>query len=676
MQHVDVRLLGTFSVAVDGEELPPSAWPQRRAADLVKLLALTPGHRLPRDVVLETLWPHLEPQAAAASLHKAAHYARRALGSRDGLVLAGGTVALAPGADVRTDVERFEAGDDEAYTGDLLPDDRYEPWAEGPRERLRAVALERLRRAERWDDVVALDPADEEAHRRLMRAAAQRGDRAAVVRWFGHLRAELARLGTQPSPASERLFEELSRGPAVRAPLGEQTPMRDRAGEMSVALSRLEAAAAREGGALLLTGEERSGKTRLAEAVLYGAADRRWHTLRAAAGDDGDALGAAVRALTAERPDLAEGAGDATWAPLLRAARERGCAVLLDDQHLASEQSLGAVEELVAAAAGERLLVVACWRPSEAGGRLQAVAAGLTGRRVATAIALQALDAGPLPSTRYATTADGARIAYQVAGEGDPAVVLVPGFVSNVEQGWDMPAARRMYGRIASRSRLVLWDKRGTGLSDPVAAVPTLEERTLDLTAVLDAAGVERAVLFGVSEGGPLALRFAARNPERVEGLVLLATAARFMGDERHPRGWRPDVARRLTDELFEHWGTGALLEVFAPALAADPAAREVFGRFQRAGASPAMGRAMAEAMFTIDVRDELGGIVAPTLVLHRGGDRMVDASGARQIADAVPGATYVELEGDAHFPFLGSPDDVLAELDAFLDALRTPAPA
>jgi pimeloyl-ACP methyl ester carboxylesterase/DNA-binding SARP family transcriptional activator len=703
VERVDIRMLGTFAVAVDGAALPASAWSQRRAADLVKLLALAPGHRLARDVVLESLWPHLEPQAAASSLHKAAHFARRALGARDGLVLAGGAVALAPGAEVTTDVARFEAGDDAAYAGDLLPEDLYEAWTHAPRERLRELALGRLREAGRWDDVIALDPADEEAHRELMRAAALRGDRSGVVRWFGHLRTELARLGTQPSPASLRLLHELSRGPAVRAPLGDQAPIAGRAGEVAAALARLEAAEAGSGGVLVLSGDERSGKTRLAEAVLLAGEERRMHTLRASAGDGPDVLAAAVAALRAGRPDLVDAGADAEpppaprparaaggadaepphrprparpgaadaeppHAPLLRAARERGCVVLLDELHLASDAAVDGLLALAADAAGARLLVIAAWRPAEARGRLHDVARTLAERRLSATVALDPLAADPLPATRYATSADGARIAFQLAGAGPADVVVVPGFVSNVEHGWDMPAARRMYERLSARARLVLWDKRGTGLSDPVAAVPTMDERIEDLTAVLDAAEVGRAMLFGVSEGVPLALLFAARHPERVDGLVLLAGAARFMGDADHPRGWKPEIARRLTDELYEHWGTGSLLSVFAPGRAADPVSREVFGRFQRAGASPAMGRAMAEAMFTIDVRDALPRIAAPTLVLHREGDRMVDASGARHVAENVPDAVYVELPGDDHFPFLGSPDDVLAEVDAFLD--------
>ena len=334
MRSLDVRLLGAFAVTADGAEIPPGAWPQRRAADLVKLLALARGHRLPRDRVLEALWPHLAPQAASGALHKSAHYARRTLGSREAIVLSGGIVALAPEADViTTDVNRFEDGDDAAYGGDLLPDELYEEWTQEARDRLRALRLDRLRTAGRWDDVLALDPADEEAHRQRMRAAAQAGDRAGVMRTYARLREELAGLGTVPSPASERLFRDLSRGPAATAPLGEQLPMSGRSGEIATALGCLDTADAGAGGMLLVCGEAGSGKTRLAELLLAAAQERRWHTVRASAAEDPDALAGAVRALHTARPDLAAGLpGDAPATDVLaRAADERGCVVLLDD---------------------------------------------------------------------------------------------------------------------------------------------------------------------------------------------------------------------------------------------------------------------------------------------------------------------------------------------------------
>ncbi|MBI5104643.1 MAG: alpha/beta fold hydrolase, partial [Solirubrobacterales bacterium] len=364
----------------------------------------------------------------------------------------------------------------------------------------------------------------------------------------------------------------------------------------------------------------------------------------------------------------AGGATAGCTAALVRAAGERGCALLVDDLHAAPDATVHAVASLAATAAAHRLLVVACWRPSEARAALQAAAADLRERRHATVLELEPDAVAARPATRYATTADGASIAFQVVGDGPRDVVLVPGFVSNVEHAWEMPTARRMMRRLAARHRLIVWDKRGTGLSDPVTRVPTLEERALDLAAVLDATGARRPVLLGISEGGPMALHFAAHHADRVAALVVYGTAPSFVRDARNPQGWDPGMTEDLTSAMFEHWGTGTMLRVFSPSLAADPAAREAFGRFQRTGASPAMGRAMVRAMLDIDVRDLLPRIRVPTLVLHRVEDRLIHADGGRAIAAGVPGAAYVELPGTDHFPWLGDMDDVVDELEAFLD--------
>jgi DNA-binding SARP family transcriptional activator len=192
-------LLGRFEALVDERPVPAAAWPQRRAAELVKVLALAPGHRLPRDEVLETLWPQLGADAAAANLHKAASYARRALGARDAVVVRGGMVELAPDSVVTTDVERFERGDDAAYGGDLLPDDPYASWALAARARLRRRRLELLRRRGEWDAILQEDAADEEAHSALARRHLERGDRVAAARQLRRLGDELARLGVEPS---------------------------------------------------------------------------------------------------------------------------------------------------------------------------------------------------------------------------------------------------------------------------------------------------------------------------------------------------------------------------------------------------------------------------------------------------------------------------------------------
>src|SRR4051794_38069483 len=178
---MDIRLLGGFGVAVDSHPIPEDAWPQRRAADLVKLLALAEGHRLARDQVLDALWPQLDTEPAAANLHKAASYARRALGDRSAVVLRAGQVQLAPGAQVMTDVERLRAGGDGAAR-QRLPRHPAEEWTVAPRERVQALRLAGLRRHGLWEEVLRAEPADEEATRALARAALDDGDRATAVR--------------------------------------------------------------------------------------------------------------------------------------------------------------------------------------------------------------------------------------------------------------------------------------------------------------------------------------------------------------------------------------------------------------------------------------------------------------------------------------------------------------
>ena len=218
MRQLEVRLLGRFEALVDSRPVPADAWAQRRAADLVKLLALAPGHRMPRDEVLEMLWPKLGADAAASNLHKAASYARRALGDRGAVVLRGGMVELAPDAEVTTDVERFERGDDSAYGGELLPDEPYEQWTLAP---ARAAA-----RAPPRADALPGPLGGGAARGRRRRGGPPRahaprtsraGDRPAAARQFRLLRDELSRLGAEPSEETLALQRELTRGPAVRA---------------------------------------------------------------------------------------------------------------------------------------------------------------------------------------------------------------------------------------------------------------------------------------------------------------------------------------------------------------------------------------------------------------------------------------------------------------------------
>jgi DNA-binding SARP family transcriptional activator/pimeloyl-ACP methyl ester carboxylesterase len=251
---VSVRSLGRFQVSIGGCEVPADAWRQRRAAELVKILSLAPGQRLHREQIIDALWPDLAPEAGAANLHKAAHYARRALGSQDGIVLRGEQVALWPDATVEVDALRFEgdgeralrSGDPDAcaavagaYEGELLPEDRYAAWVEEARDRLRHLYLQLLRRAGLWERVVEEEPADEVAHRALIRAYADAGNRSAALKQFWSLRDALERIELEPTPETRLLYHETARAPLVAWPV-----RYTRVGEVSIAYQVIEGGSA------------------------------------------------------------------------------------------------------------------------------------------------------------------------------------------------------------------------------------------------------------------------------------------------------------------------------------------------------------------------------------------------------------------------------------------------
>jgi pimeloyl-ACP methyl ester carboxylesterase len=273
------------------------------------------------------------------------------------------------------------------------------------------------------------------------------------------------------------------------------------------------------------------------------------------------------------------------------------------------------------------------------------------------------------PETRYAKSGD-LSIAYQVVGEGPFDVVVVPGWVSNLDANWETPALAHIYRRYTAYSRLILFDKRGTGLSDPVVGVPTLEQRMDDVRAVMDAAGSERAALIGISEGGPMSLLFAATYPERAIALVLYGSAARFIADDDYPWGWSRERVTAILREIDEAWGRGALLDMFAPSVATDEKAREWWGHIQRQGGSPAMARALIKAVTEIDTRAVLPAIRIPTLVIHRSGERVADVGCARYVAQHIPGARLVELPGIDHLP-IGDGDEIMDEIEEFLTGVR-----
>jgi pimeloyl-ACP methyl ester carboxylesterase/class 3 adenylate cyclase len=251
---------------------------------------------------------------------------------------------------------------------------------------------------------------------------------------------------------------------------------------------------------------------------------------------------------------------------------------------------------------------------------------------------------------RYARNGD-VRLAYRVFGDGDITLVWVPGWVSNVDH-YDDPTApfAPVVAQLARKTRLVVWDKRGTGLSDPVTHIPPLDERMDDLRAVLDTVEADRPALLGVSEGGPMSVLFAATYPERVRSLVLYSTAARFVSDPPDfpwgiPRDRMEDGVARI-DEL---WGTGYLAERILGEPAELPGVREILGRHERACASPTIAAMLWRSLIDIDIRDILKSVRTPTLVLSRPGDRMVPIESSRALAAGIPGAIFHALPPGAH---------------------------
>ncbi|MDX1649239.1 MAG: adenylate/guanylate cyclase domain-containing protein [Myxococcota bacterium] len=276
--------------------------------------------------------------------------------------------------------------------------------------------------------------------------------------------------------------------------------------------------------------------------------------------------------------------------------------------------------------------------------------------------------------TRYAKSG-ALNIAYQVVGDGPVDLVLAPGWVSHVEDAWGWPERARMLERLASFSRLIVFDKRGTGMSDrvPDRELPGLDERMDDLRAVLDAVGSERAALLGYSEGGPLCALFAASHPDRTQALVLYASYARWIRDADYP--WAPTRAQHeeALRRFEEGWGTPVGFERMAPGLADDARSRRLWAASLRRGASPGAALALYRMNVEIDVRHVLPSIRVPTLVLHRSGDRLIYADNGRYLARSIPDARYVELPGDDHLPFAGDMEAWIGEVQEFLTGSRQP---
>jgi pimeloyl-ACP methyl ester carboxylesterase/DNA-binding winged helix-turn-helix (wHTH) protein len=278
------------------------------------------------------------------------------------------------------------------------------------------------------------------------------------------------------------------------------------------------------------------------------------------------------------------------------------------------------------------------------------------------------------PETMYARSGD-VNIAYQVIGDAPLDLVFVMGWVSHLEYFWREPSFARFLLRLASFSRLILFDKRGTGLSDrvPINELPTLEQRMDDVRAVMDAVGTERAALCGVSEGGPMCSLFAATYPEKTSALTMIGTYAKRLRDAEYP--WAPTTAERqhFFEEIGAHWGGPVGIEERAPSMAHDSQFREWWATYLRMGASPGAALALTQMNAEIDVRHVLPSIHVPTLVIHRTEDQCLKVEEGRYVAERIPGARFVELPGQDHLPFVGDQDAILDEVEEFLTGVRHP---
>jgi DNA-binding SARP family transcriptional activator/tetratricopeptide (TPR) repeat protein len=547
VMHVHITLLGGFEVVADGRRVPPADWHRRQAAALVKLLALVPGRSLHRERVIDALWSGLDLDEAAPRLHKAAHYARRSLGDPRSLVLNGETVALCPDADVDVDAIRFErlaesardartAGDAaDAYPGELLPQDVYDPWTQEPRERLRLLYLRMLRTAGRWEALTAADPSDEQAHLALIRSLAGAGDRRSALRQFERLEGGLRReLGVAPSPEALRLRDELlatagATRPAVKIALV------GRDGEQARVARLLESVRQGRGRVLFVGGPAGIGKSALLTAVDGAATAQRMRVgAGVAARIEGDWPYAPVLEALADlcrhHPTLLDGLDDAfrdeierglsgrqfSWdgqgahqrlfvatAELLRlAAAGAGAVLIVDDAHDADEGSLRLLHYLARSTVTERLLIAVGHRP--AAGILAEVRQSLLARGSATALELTALRTASAAALarRHAPAADPAALdAICEASAGLPFAVvelardLRPDRSASLAAGLPEPVRRAMSAAAVLGSTFDTDEFAGvTGMSDQ------------DAYAVLDEAVVRHVVQ---RTGGGYAFRHA-----------------------------------------------------------------------------------------------------------------------------------------------------------------------
>jgi DNA-binding SARP family transcriptional activator/pimeloyl-ACP methyl ester carboxylesterase len=273
------------------------------------------------------------------------------------------------------------------------------------------------------------------------------------------------------------------------------------------------------------------------------------------------------------------------------------------------------------------------------------------------------------PPTRY-VSGGGVHLAFQTYGAGRIDVLVLPGFVSHVERAWEEPRCRTFLSSLAGMGCLILLDRRGVGLSDRVGSSPTVDATAQDIGTVLDAAGSRRVMLFGASEGGPACIKFATDHPHRVAGLILYASLAKGSATPDYPHALHASQYDMWLQQFVTVWGGPAGIETFAPSLSGDAEARAWWAGLLRAASSPGALKGVIEALRDTDVRHLLSRISAPTLVLHRRGDRVVRIGAGRHLASHIAQARFVELDGADHWAFAGDQKTVLASIKQFVGSL------
>lgn len=276
------------------------------------------------------------------------------------------------------------------------------------------------------------------------------------------------------------------------------------------------------------------------------------------------------------------------------------------------------------------------------------------------------------PKVRYVASGD-VHIAYLVMGDGPVDILLVSGFVTHLEKIWRLPSLKTFFEELGSFSRVIIFDRRGVGLSERVGYPPTLDDTTDDMLAVMRAAGSKHAVLFGFLEGGPNSMLFTATYPERVSGLILYGTCAKWTWSEDYPWALTSEQYDLWLQRISENWGEALNIQEYAPSRAHDAQLQEWWADMMRSASSPGGIKAVVEVMREIDVRDILPAIRTPTLVLHRKGDRAVRIQAGRYLAGQIPGVKYVELEGQDHWFFIGDSQSILNEMRTFIQNLGSP---